>query len=233
MEKDVKITITKNGPYVLYGIPLNKEFIETDKKGYPISYKKIKDYPKQETCSLCRCGKSSDKPFCDGTHLKIKFDGTENKELNNYIDRADKVEGKKLVLTDDISLCSGAGFCRGREGNTWDLTKSNDKKSNEIAIKQACNCSSGRLVIWDKKTNKPIEPKFKPSATILYEPWKKVGSSIWVKGNIPIFSSEEKKYETRNRVALCRCGKSINKPFCDGTHRAINFKDEEEALTGN
>jgi len=30
----------------------------------------------------------------------------------------------------------------------------------------------------------------------------------------------------RNRVTLGRCGGSKNKPFCDGTHAAIKFKDE-------
>jgi CDGSH-type Zn-finger protein len=28
----------------------------------------------------------------------------------------------------------------------------------------------------------------------------------------------------RSTVALCRCGKSAVKPFCDGTHKAVNFR---------
>ena len=39
-----------------------------------------------------------------------------------------------------------------------------------------------------------------------------------------------KKYEKRNRVALCRCGKSENKPFCDGSHTECRFKDGDKAL---
>jgi len=53
-----------------------------------------------------------------------------------------------------------------------------------------------------------------------------ISSAIWVKGGIPIQSSKGFVYEIRNRVTLCRCGKSANKPFCDGTHVKIRFRDE-------
>jgi hypothetical protein len=127
-----------------------------------------------------------------------------------------------------LLFCSGAGFCKGREGNIWDLVKkSDDAESKKITIQQACHCTSGRLVVTDKKINKEIEPDFEQSISVIYEPWKKVGGAIWAKGKIPIESGDGKKYEVRNRVALCRCGNSGNKPFCDGTHRKIGFKDTE------
>jgi CDGSH-type Zn-finger protein len=37
-----------------------------------------------------------------------------------------------------------------------------------------------------------------------------------------------KAYEIRNRVVLCRCGESANKPYCDGTHAALHWRDELE-----
>ena len=47
-----------------------------------------------------------------------------------------------------------------------------------------------------------------------------------VRGGIQIESADGFKYEVRNRVTLCRCGKSQNKPFCDGTHAQIKFRDD-------
>ena len=40
----------------------------------------------------------------------------------------------------------------------------------------------------------------------------------------PIEGADGEAYEARNRVTLCRCGASNNKPFCDGKHVEINFK---------
>jgi CDGSH-type Zn-finger protein len=50
-----------------------------------------------------------------------------------------------------------------------------------------------------------------------------------VAGGIPTVAADGFEYEVRNRVTLCRCGASKNKPFCDGTHAAINFRDGLES----
>ena len=52
------------------------------------------------------------------------------------------------------------------------------------------------------------------------------GSTLWLRGGIPGAAADGFEYEVRNRVTLCRCGQSQNKPFCDGTHAAIKFRDE-------
>jgi CDGSH-type Zn-finger protein len=134
-------------------------------------------------------------------------------------------------LTDVQELCAVARFCH-RLGGTWKLTKNSDNpKSKEIAIQEACNCPSGRLVVWDKKTGKPIEPQIKPAISLIEDPAKKVSGPIWLKGFIPLESSDGTPYETRNRVTLCRCGKSSNKPFCDGCHISIGFNDGDKSLS--
>ena len=45
-------------------------------------------------------------------------------------------------------------------------------------------------------------------------------------GGVPIESADGTVYEVRNRMTLCRCGGSNNKPFCDGTHTVIKFKSK-------
>lgn len=65
-----KIKIAKNGPYLVSGsLPLNEDIVEYDQDGFPLSTKKGNSFPSQENYSLCLCGKSKNKPFCDASHF--------------------------------------------------------------------------------------------------------------------------------------------------------------------
>ncbi|MBA3860541.1 MAG: CDGSH iron-sulfur domain-containing protein [Actinomycetota bacterium] len=61
-----QIKATENGPYVVEGV---ERIIDADGNEYDVS-----DRPR---VSLCRCGGSTNKPFCDGTHSKLGFDAAE------------------------------------------------------------------------------------------------------------------------------------------------------------
>ena len=55
----MKITVRKNGPYVVTGgIPLIEEEICNDDEGYARTWREVKRYPVQEQYALCRCGNS-------------------------------------------------------------------------------------------------------------------------------------------------------------------------------
>ena len=71
-----KIVISKNGPYLVSGkLPLDKAIILADDEGQPLKWKFCDKFPEKEDYSLCRCGKSKNKPFCDGTHVDEGFNG--------------------------------------------------------------------------------------------------------------------------------------------------------------
>jgi len=122
-----------------------------------------------------------------------------------------------LTLTDNKHLCVHTGFCM-REGSIWNLVRqSKNPEAWDTAIEEACNCPSGRLVILDNVTGKAIEPELEKSIVFVeYPPLQH--SPFWIRGGIPIESADGKQYEIRNRVTICGCGESQNKPFCDGSH---------------
>lgn len=220
-----RIKVTKDGPYHVTGpLPMSKQIIVADDDGYSKEWKKGWSFPEKEEFDLCRCGHSQDKPYCDKSHKKIGFDGTEIAGRKKYLKCAERTEGPDLDLTDCEDLCISARFC-DRLAGTWKLTEcSDDPESRKHAIEQACNCPGGRLVAWDKRTRKAIEPDFKPSIGIIEDPHAGVSGPIWARGGIPIESASGEEYEVRNRVTLCRCGRSKNMPFCDGKHRG-GFRD--------
>lgn len=226
-----KIKVSKNGPYQVSGhLPLDKQFIVTDESGLPAKYEPGEKIPTQESCTICRCGQTKKQPFCDGTHLQIKFDGTETAKNKPYMNMAETTRGPNLDLTDAEELCALARFC-DRGDSVWTLTeKSDDPAAKKQAIQEACDCPAGRLVAWEKRSGKPIEPKLEPGISIIEDTALGVSGPLWVKGNVPIEGAEGKSYEVRNRVTLCRCGQSSNKPFCDGTHTDIKFNDGDKTL---
>jgi CDGSH-type Zn-finger protein len=213
------IKVSKNGPYLVSGgIPLVEKIIKYDSKWDTCQWQDGKTYPQQDQYALCRCGQSHNKPFCDGTHLKVKFDGTETASHTLYHDEEVVIDGPDLKLGDAKILCASARFCH-RAGGIWNIINtSNNPGDKKIAIEEAADCPSGRLVVYDKETGKQIEPILKPSIVLIDDPYIKTLGPLWVRSGIPIKSSDDKPYEIRNRVTLCRCGKSRNKPFCDSSH---------------
>ncbi|MDD5148390.1 MAG: CDGSH iron-sulfur domain-containing protein [Candidatus ainarchaeum sp.] len=225
--KSAKIVVSKNGPYLVSGcLPLQEEIVACNSKGIPLKWKKGKKFKKQGCFALCRCGNSKNKPFCDETHAKTGFNGSETFSGKKFVDIAKIVSGPGLLLADAEELCSGTSFCH-RAGGTWELTRrSDDPESKKIAIQESWDCPSGRLVAMEKN-GEPVEAKFRPSIGVIQEPERKVSGPLWIKGNVPIESCNGKLYEIRNRITLCRCGKSGNKPFCDGTHYSAQFSDRK------
>jgi CDGSH-type Zn-finger protein len=227
----MRIDVTPRGPYSVTGsVPLVRVKIVTNDAGESVSWEETYRYPLEECYALCRCGHSKNKPFCDGTHCEIGFVGAETATHTKYQDEAGVVRGVGIDLLDDEKFCIGARFC-DRAGSVWALTEqSADAEAKATAIEEAKNCPSGRLCMYIEELEKINEPDLEPSIALIEDPLNHASSALWVRGGIPIFSANDEPYEVRNRVTLCRCGESSNKPFCDASHYGAKFKDgfEEE-----
>ena len=221
------ISVVKNGPYaVTGGPPLSKQTIGTNAAGESTQWLPGEAYAVGASYFLCRCGHSSKKPFCDGTHAKVGFDGTETASREPYAAQAQEINGPVLALTDAEPLCAFARFC-DRDGNVWNtVSRVRSEPAREAYVRQVGQCPSGRLVAWDLATRKPIEPELPPSIAVVEDPQQGVSGPLWVRGGIKLIAADGAAYETRNRMTLCRCGQSGNKPFCDGTHASVGFRDE-------
>jgi len=98
---DARVVVSKDGPYIVTGnVPLSRQIIGTDAEGGSERWIEDKTFPAQNKYALCRCGQSKKKPFCDGTHAKIDFDGTETASRKPYLQQARVFDGPALVLTD-------------------------------------------------------------------------------------------------------------------------------------
>ncbi|MCW3996601.1 MAG: CDGSH iron-sulfur domain-containing protein [Candidatus Bathyarchaeota archaeon] len=225
-----QIRVFKDGPYLVSGgIPLFEAIIRCDGHGIPSEWVFGERIPTSNQYILCRCGQSSKKPFCDGTHVTTKFNGTETSRNQHFDELAKIYDGPTLKLKDAELFCASARFCH-RGGDIWlAIPKSDDSGLRQNAIENACDCPSGRLVVIDKGAGRVIEPLLEKTVGIIEDPSKGVGGPLWVRGGIPVFSAEGKLYEVRNRVTLCRCGKSSNKPFCDSSH----YPEEDQEVIEN
>jgi CDGSH-type Zn-finger protein/ferredoxin len=216
-----RITVRSDGPYIVRGgIPLVRKKQVMSEHGEPLEWQKESDLSTQDVYRLCRCGQSSNKPFCDGTHTKIEFDGIESADVGPIAERTATLEGQKIVVKDDRSLCMHAGFCGNRITNIWEMIKETEDaqvRAQIIAIVE--KCPSGALSYAFDTEGDTVELDLPKEVIVVPD------GPLWITGGIPVERSDWQPLETRNRVTLCRCGASAKKPLCDGTHKNIGFSD--------
>ena len=220
----MNITISANGPYLVHGgIPLTQQAIVA--VGGHEEYRTVRTFPEQQTYALCRCGRTKTPPFCDGSHMAVGFDGTGTASRAPFEERADVYPGPGVTLFDD-NRCAFARFCHREDGDVWTLTElSDDERLEREAIKASSDCPAGRLVHVDTQEGTVYEPRLAPAIAILEDPQENASGPLYVQGGIPLVGSDGVEYELRNRYALCRCGASRNKPFCDAMHVTMGYRD--------
>jgi CDGSH-type Zn-finger protein len=214
------IEIRPNGPYAVTGASLIRIRPVRNEDGRPVAWERTEEIPTEDSYLLCRCGASATMPFCDGSEEGIGFDGSETADRGLSVDRRVAFGEEDLMLSDDVSLCSKAGFCTLMTTDAWELIHEvADPERRALLTTMVGNCPSGRLVLHDRATGAPLEePLGAEIAAVQNGP-------LWVRGGVPVTGADGSTYEVRNRMTLCRCGQSGNKPFCDGSHTLVGFTD--------
>jgi CDGSH-type Zn-finger protein len=210
-----KIACLPNGPYYLLNDPTPQTIPNLqDAKGDPCAT--------VTGVALCRCGGSRNKPFCDGTHGTNGF--TDEKQTDGRLDKRDNYVGRRITIHDNRGICSHAGYCTDTLESVFRLGEEpwidpDGAPAREImdTIKR---CPSGALSytvdnIEHRDQHRP------PMVTVTKN------GPYAVTGGIELLDQPMGKGASPEHYALCRCGGSKNKPFCDGTHWHIEFSDDE------
>lgn len=214
------ITATPNGPLLVDALPLYRRRIVQSEHGEPLAWETTGEVEHTERYALCRCGGSANKPFCDGTHRKT-FQ-SEDTATDTYEQRSSVLGGTKLVVRDDRSVCVHAGFCGNRVTNVWDqVGHTDDSVVRAQVIGMVERCPSGALTYRFEDGGNDVEALLPQAIAVVDD------GPLWVTGGVPVTTADGRTLEVRNRVTLCRCGASANKPLCDGSHGDAGFKDPE------
>ena len=228
-----KIVVKRNGPYFVYGnVPLLRKIQIVSERGEPLTWVKGETIETGETYNLCRCGQSKGKPFCDGSHNKIDYDGTESADTHVTTERQMIYPGcTHIVVKHDDYLCTNSGFCGNRMTKISQLVHNMDDIGIRTqVISMIEHCPSGALTFSMRKEEPDIEPDLPQQVALTTEhTWHgPIAGPLWVTGRIPVERADGLPFEPRNRVTLCCCGLSKNKPLCDGAHRQYNIMKNKE-----
>ena len=218
------IMTAKNGPYLVTNVPVVRT---------PLG--ETLQVPPQ--LALCRCGGSSDQPFCDGTHAGNGF--TDAKDPNRVPDQRDTYPGEQVTIFDNRGICQHSGLCTDRLATVFRTDQEpfvapSGGRLDEI-IRAVRDCPSGALslafdgaeardlVDWHAGRERAIEV----TQDACYRVTGGIALTDATGADVPRAAGS-----SREHYALCRCGYSQNKPFCSGMHWYVGFRDPVRGVSG-
>lgn len=136
-------------------------------------------------------------------------------------------KGEDIVVSYDIRRCIHAEECIQRLGAVYDIKKrpwiQPDEATADEVAEATIRCPSGALH-YKRADGGAAEP-IPPENTIVLD----TDGPLYVKGDVEITLRDGSVLYKDTRMALCRCGMSNNKSFCDNTHKEIDFRTEDHS----
>ena len=139
-------------------------------------------------------------------------------------DTLDEYAGAHVTVFDNRGLCSHAGFCTSDLPSVWSTSREPwtdpDAAPPDDVVAVVRRCPSGALSYRrgaDRETEYSTEPEIQISRNGPY----------LVRGGVEVRGAQLGAGASREHLALCRCGASRNKPFCDGNHWYAGGADDE------
>lgn len=209
MDSEITRIISRRGePFIIHNLRLLLDCEERPLEVPPV-------------LALCRCGQSENKPYCDGSHAFAGFSG--EKSPDRIKDKLLSYRGEEITIHDNRSICSHDGSCfrglprvfRKKQQFRWIWPDNAEPGRIEEVIRQ---CPSGALS-WTREGITVTDWE-----TRMYIRIRRNGP-LEVKGGILLEDDQGSVPRTADHYTLCRCGLSLNKPFCDGHHLLKGFDD--------
>jgi hypothetical protein len=130
--------------------------------------------------------------------------------------------GKSITVFDNRAICAHAGHCTDglKEvfGGRHALDRSGRRRGREDH-RDHREVSLGRVELRHRREGSRRSPGLPPCITVSKDgPYE-------VSGGVELAGVASGDGASKEHYTLCRCGASKNKPFCDGTHWTIEFKD--------
>ena len=170
--------------------------------------------------ALCRCGGSKTKPFCDGTHGKIGF--SDRRLSDGANDRRTSYRGRRITIFDNRAICAHAGFCTDGLKKVFRMGAEPWIDADGAAVEEIVatieKCPSGALSYAIDGVE--ATPAARPPQVLVTD-----NGPYAVSGGVELMGVQFGDGASREHYTLCRCGASANKPFCDGSHWRVGFRD--------